>query len=142
MSIRPGGRDPARQRRQRKPGQRGGGDRGDAAADKGLAPGDAGLVERTQRNRAHAAGRRQYGKSQRFAAPPGKAWRGEPAEFVLGEFFAAAPAAFLAHDDGIELAGIVGVEDFAREPVVTDSASCGATALSRSISGTSSGPAA
>ena len=89
--------------------------RGDAAADKGFAPGDAGLVERADRDGAHAAGRRQRGQPQRFAAAPGKAPRGEPAEFVHRQLLAAAPAAFLPHHHGVEVAGVVGIDDRARK---------------------------
>jgi hypothetical protein len=38
---------------------------------------------------------------------------GKPAEFVLDELLAAAPAAFLAHDHRVEFAGIVGIEQLA-----------------------------
>jgi hypothetical protein len=108
-------RDPPRQRRHRKSCQRCRDDGGDAAADKGLAPGDAGSLERANRDRAHPARRRQRGQLQPLAAPPRETRRDEPAIFVLGELLAAAPAAFLPHDNCIDVAGIIGVQQIARK---------------------------
>jgi len=65
-----GWREPPRQRRHRESRQSGRDHRGDTAADKGLAPGDAGLVERADSDRPHAAGRRQRRQPQAFAAMP------------------------------------------------------------------------
>ena len=59
-------RDPPGERRDRKAGQRRRGHRGDAAADKALAPGDAGLVERAD---GDARARRRAGPASRAAAP-------------------------------------------------------------------------
>ena len=72
-----------------------------------------------------------------------KARRGEPAEFVLGQFFAAAPAAFLAHDHGIELRRHRRRRAVRAKNRSSPRAPAAATPrCSRSISGTSSGPAA
>src|SRR5207302_1279361 len=106
-------RNPPRQRRHRKACKRGGGNRSDATADEGLAPGDAGLVECANRNRAYPAWRRQRRQLQAFAVLPWEARRDEPAKFVLGELLAAAPASFLPHDDRVDPAGIVGVQEVA-----------------------------
>ena len=107
--------DPPRQRRDRKTRQRRRDHGSDAAADEDLAPFDAGLVERAHGDRAHPAGRCQCRQPQALAAPPSQPRRGEPAEFILGQFLAAAPAGFLPHDHRIEFAGIVGVEQIARK---------------------------
>ena len=115
MSIRPGGAIRRASGATAKSCERGRDDGGDAAADKGLAPGDAGFIERADRDRAHPARRRQGRQLQAFAAPPCEARRSEPAIFVFGEFLAAAPAAFLPHDDRIDPAGIVGIQEIARK---------------------------
>src|SRR5262245_49974741 len=94
----------------RETSQRGGGHGGNAAADKAFVPRDAGLVERAHRDGADAAGRGERRERQGIAAWPDEALCREPAELVLGELLAAAAAAFLAHDHGVELAGIIGVE--------------------------------
>src|SRR5450756_843031 len=49
------------------------------------------------------------------AAAPVQGRRGEPAELVLGQFLAAAPAAFLPHDHRVQFAGIVDRKQAARK---------------------------
>ncbi len=90
-----------------------------AAADKAFAPGDAGLVERAHGDGADAAGRGEGCERQRLTLRQGEAPCGEPAELVFGQLLAAAAAAFLADDHGIELTCVVSVLHLARKPMVT-----------------------
>jgi len=62
---------------------------------------------------AHAAGRGEHGEPQRFAGRLAVAGRGEPAEGVVGERFAATPVALAPHHDGVELAGVEGIDEIA-----------------------------
>jgi hypothetical protein len=110
MSISPGGAI-----RRAKSGKCSRDHRGDAAADKALAPSDAGLVERAYRNRPDAAGRGERRKRQRLALGKREASRGEPAELVFGQLLATAAAAFLADDHSVELARVIGILHLARE---------------------------
>src|SRR6202022_4610611 len=108
-------RDPPRQRCDREPGESGRHDGRHAAADEALAPLDASLLQRTNGERAHPAWWRQRRQLQLLAATPLQLRRGEPAELVLGQFLAAAPAAFLPHDYRIQFALVVDLEQVARK---------------------------
>lgn len=89
----PGRCNPPRQWSNSKAGKRGRDHCHDTAADKALAPGDAGLVERAHGDGADAAGRGECCKRQCFALWQREASRREPAELVLGQRLAAAAAA-------------------------------------------------
>src|SRR6202048_1359818 len=87
-------------------------------------PRDASLAQGANGNRAPPARRSQRREPQRFPAMPLESRRGEPAEFIFGQFFPASPAAFLPHHHRIQFTSVERIQQCPRKTDQIGRASC------------------